>query len=286
MRNEARNRIGVDGSLRIDKEWADDSPGTSLIFAPGLKYYARSDPQGTVYIRSAGDGAELCRLPAPGPRKTVLRFSPDGRLLAVLNLGLGKAQVWGPWRKRISPRLRRFRSDGDKRPNHSFLRGKWSRDYYGFCFSPDSREIVLQQPPDLAIAVFDLATQKMTCGPLPVGGSCHVAFNPKARQLALGIPGVDAEVRDLETGMILWKQQLSRSIASLALWNPDGKALAVCLTGLGSGDVISLWDVASKKPMGNLEGQPRGGGQCVFNHAGSLLASNGWERILRRCGTP
>jgi eukaryotic-like serine/threonine-protein kinase len=277
MRNEALAALALT-DLRADKEWADDSPGTSLIFAPGLRYYARYDPKGTVYVRSSGDGAELCRLRAPGPGENCLKFSPDGRLLAVLNLELEKAQVWTLAEKENSEISEGSEVAVGKSPAIVFEE-KWRGGYGDFCFSPDSREIVLQQPPDLAIAVFDLATQKKTGGLPPVGDDCWLAFNPKARQLALGIARVRVEVRDLVTGKVLWKQPISRDIDSLT-WNPDGKTLAVCQSSF-RGDVISLWDGASGKPVGNLEGPPGGGGRCVFNHAGSLLASNGWEWILR-----
>jgi eukaryotic-like serine/threonine-protein kinase len=276
MRNEALAALALT-DLRIAEEWTDDSPGTALAFADGLKYYARADSSGTVYVRRAGTGAELCRLPAPGPGENWLSFSPDGRLLAVMNIGKGKVQVWRLKGKESSEVSENAEVVVKKDPTKVFEE-KWLR-YGGFCFSPDSREIALQQPPDLAIAVFDLSTEKKKCSLPPVRGVCRLAFNPTGRRLAFGINGAGVEVRDLETGKVLWKQPLSGDTQSLA-WNADGKTLAVC-QARASGDVISLWDGASGKPMGDLDGSASGGGRCVFNHAGTLVASNSWEGLLR-----
>jgi WD40 repeat protein len=105
-----------------------------------------------------------------------------------------------------------------------------------------------------------------------------VAFNPKLPQLALVSQGA-ATVCDLQTGKILWQHTLS-GYGPWLEWHPDGKTLAVgeSLTG---GDVISLWDVAGGKQIGKLEGMQGEGLRCAFNHAGTLLASTGWGRILR-----
>ena len=79
--------------LRVDKEWTGASDA-AMDFAPGLRRYASGDFKGNVTVRSVGDGAEICRLPAPGPGETAPLFSPDGRLLAVTHPGQGRVWVY------------------------------------------------------------------------------------------------------------------------------------------------------------------------------------------------
>ena len=59
-------------------------------------------------------------------------------------------------------------------------------------------------------------------------------------------------------------------------WHPDGKTLAV-----GAYARIYLWDVPSGKQTFALEGLRNGGIGLDFNHAGDLLASVGWEGVMR-----
>ena len=59
-------------------------------FDPGLSHYACGDFEGTVSVRRVGNGAEVCRLPAPGPGEVYPQFGPDGYLLAVVHPGLAQ----------------------------------------------------------------------------------------------------------------------------------------------------------------------------------------------------
>ncbi|HEV8063167.1 MAG TPA: WD40 repeat domain-containing serine/threonine protein kinase, partial [Gemmataceae bacterium] len=230
MRNEALAAMALT-DLRVAKEWAD-TPGGNLDFDPPLQRYARSDSNGTVSVRRVGDGSEICRLPASASQNNYPLFSPDGLWLAVLHPNQGRAQVWNLAGKEPAIIL-----DEAWRP-------------LGSCFSPDSRQIVLQHT-DLSIGVFDLATAKRVQRLAPVGVAERITFNPQGGQLALAIQGA-VQVRNLETGNVLWQQPLHGSIPWLE-WHPDGKILAVgeSLTG---GDVISLWDVQAVKRIGKLEG--------------------------------
>jgi serine/threonine protein kinase/WD40 repeat protein/Tfp pilus assembly protein PilF len=261
MRNEALAAMAMT-DLRVakDKEW-NDTLGTALDFDLGHQRYARADLKGMVYVRRVGDGAEICRLPAPGPGGNDLVFSPDGRLLAVMNPDLAKVQVWSLAGKEPAKVL-----DEAWRP-------------WDLSFSPDRRQLAVQHP-DLSIGIFDLATAKRVQRLAPGGGAepIRIAFNPKGGQLALVSQGV-AQVHDLKTGKVLWQQPPS-GVGPCLEWHPDGKTLAVGETTTG-GDVISLWDVATGKQIGKLEGMQGAGIQCAFNHDGTLLASTGWGGILR-----
>ena len=241
-----------------------------------LKYYARSDLKGNVVVRRVGDGVELCRLRGPGNGENWLGFSPDSRFLGIVNPGRDKAQVWRLTAKRTSSDIPDNSEVVVVREPTKVLETAWRA---GCCFSPDSREFAVQQPPLLDVASFDLATGKTTRTLSAGGKPCHLAFNPKGRQMALGFFGTAVEIRDLETDRLVWRKQMSGGIASIQ-WYPDGKTLAVCQSH-ANGDVISLWDGDSGEHLGNLDGLHTAGTRCIFNRAGTLMASNGWENILR-----
>ncbi len=63
-------------------------------------------------------------------------------------------------------------------------------------------------------------------------------------------------------------------------WSPDGRLLAVTNEG-GNSTPIHLWDVPSRRPVGVLEGHKNSAVRTAFSPTGNLLASNGWEVILR-----
>jgi serine/threonine protein kinase/WD40 repeat protein len=270
MRNEALAAMAL-ADLRVAKEWTGTSE-SGMDFNPALQRYACGDFKGAVYVRRIGDGAEICRLPGPGPGETFPLFSPDGCLLAVAHPGLARLQVWRLPRNETSELAQTPRVLMAKEPAKILDEAL----HWNICFSPDSRQIAVRHP-DLSIGVFDLATAKRVQHLASVGGTGTGVFNPAGRQLAL-IGQDGAQVRDLQTGKVLWKQSLSGYGEWLA-WHPDGKTLAVgeAMTG---GDVISLWDVGSGKQIAKLEGLQGGGLRFAFNHAGTLLASTGWSGNL------
>jgi len=269
MRNEALAAMALT-DLRTEKQWTGSSEA-AMDFDPALQHYAYDDFKGTVFVRRVGDGAEICRLPAPGPGGTEPLFSPDGHLLAVMHLA--GVQVWRLAGKETSEVSNTSDALPGRKPAKIFakaLRGHLS-------FSPDSRQVAFQDA-DSSIGIFDLATSKRVQSLASVGRGARSVFNPRGRQLAL--VGQDlALVRDLQTGKILWKQPLSGS-GDWITWHPDGKILVVAEWTIG-GEVISLWDVAAGKRIGKLEGSHGGGVRCAFNHAGTLLASTGWNGVLR-----
>ena len=257
--------------LRVAKEWTGNTEAATD-FAPGLQRYACGDFKGTMYVRRVGDGAEICRLPAPGPGETFPLFSPDGCLLAVWHPGQARVQVWrlpGNETSEFTKTPGLLAAQKPAKILDEACRG-------GLCFSPDSRQVAVQHP-DLSISVFDLATAKSVQHLAPVGAYWRLAFNPKSRQLAILCRDA-AEVLDLQTGKVLWKQPLSGSGDHIE-WHPDGNTLAVGEWMIG-GDVISLWDVAAGKKIVKLEGLEGGGMHFAFNHAGTLLATTGWSGLL------
>jgi WD40 repeat protein len=104
----------------------------------------------------------------------------------------------------------------------------------------------------------------------------HIAFHPDGGRLALACLSF-AQVRDLPTGEVLWHNDFEEDYSYRpVVWHPDGKTLAV-----GDGQAISLWDVVKRQQIGNLEVNAAAGTNFTFNPAGTLVASNGWNGVLR-----
>jgi WD40 repeat protein len=60
-------------------------------------------------------------------------------------------------------------------------------------------------------------------------------------------------------------------------WHPEGRILAVVSRDLA----VHLWDMAARQEIRALRRWKNGGLRITFNHAGDLLASYGWEHMLR-----
>jgi serine/threonine protein kinase/WD40 repeat protein len=274
MRNEALAAMALT-DLHVAQEWTSASDG-AVDFDPTLHHYAQSDFRGTVHVRRVGDGAEICRLPFPIDDAYLL-FSPDGLLLAVSEQR-PEARQRHPRRRVQVWRLANKASEvlAGKEPVKVLERAC----HWDLCFSPDSRQLAVQQSDEhsnLSIAIYDLATEKQILRLANADGAGCPAFNPKEKQLAW-ISQRTAQVHDLRTGKVLWQKPLSG--AAWIGWHPDGKTVAVVESTLEV-ERISLWDVALDKQVGKLEGSHGRGMQYAFNHAGTLLASVGWSRVLR-----
>src|SRR5262249_26955006 len=92
----------------------------------------------------------------------------------------------------------------------------------------------------------------------------------------------DDKVRviDLATGRQLWKSAKTTDdyVTALAL-SPDGKILA---SGAGTAESeIRLWDVASGRELGKLEGHRAGIDQLLFFPDGQTLASASRDQTIR-----
>src|SRR5262249_40410497 len=66
------------------RRWRHDTGGdwTGIDFDAEFARYALADDEGDIIVRDVRDDRELARLPSSGLRPVILRFSPDGRLLA------------------------------------------------------------------------------------------------------------------------------------------------------------------------------------------------------------
>ncbi len=239
--------------LRAAREWPGWPAGTIRVdFDGGLERYARADRPGTISVRRVADDAELCRIHS-GLDGPWLLLGPDGSCLAAWSHD--RVKVW-----RLAP------------PEPAELVDQQGGS--ASAFSPDGRCFALGLD-DGSIQVYDLAgggpPRVLAPGPRP---QC-LAFHPRERRLAVGHES-GIQIRDWETGDVLTNLPGAGDATSIA-WRPDGTTLAAA----GGDRVVSLWDVPSGRPTVRLEGITNGGIDLAFNHAGDLLATQGWEGKLR-----
>jgi eukaryotic-like serine/threonine-protein kinase len=250
LRNEAIAALALP-DLRVAKEWQTPA-GSWVVFDAKMERYARTDRAGTVYVRRAGDGAELWRLPNYSHGELGLSFSANGEYLAIEDRTRKRLHVW----RLTGPAPTRILDEPAEVHSH---------------FSPDSRQVAVQQP-DGTIGIFDLAskTRVQQLPPIPLWS--RLAFHPDGGKLA-STSGNSVQVHALAAGQLLWQ---NKQAADWLEWHPDGNSLAV-----GSDDVIAHLDAASGKQVGNMNGIPGGGVTFAFNATGDLLASRGWSGIVR-----
>jgi WD40 repeat protein/tetratricopeptide (TPR) repeat protein len=261
LRNEAVACMTL-ADLRL--EWRRDQfpvEGRALAIDPDFRRYARGDEQGTVTVYRVEDDQELVRLPGRFELRRIpfLRFSPDGRFLALRHGAQPQTHidVWDLDRRLL---VRRY-ADAEE-----------------LDFSPDSRQVAIGYR-DGVIRLHDLAAGgagQSLSPPLARDSSSKICFNSQGTALAVA----DYRSRrvciwDLATGKRVRELKHPAALGTLA-WHPQGRLLAATCQRR-----IHLWNVAAKTAPTILEGPQSSVTQLAFSHAGDLLASNGYDGILR-----
>jgi serine/threonine protein kinase/WD40 repeat protein len=254
LRNEAIACLALP-DLRPVRDWQLDQGTNERPDVDGaLELYAEADRQGNIRVRRVADHSEIVRF-ASGLGDPALAFSPDGRYLGVWDLE--RASVW---------------EVGPKRARHILSSDLIST---GPVFSSDSRHVAIAFS-NTSIDVYDLASAEKPISRLTVKEALSsIAYHPFEPQLAVGLQSRIA-VMDEQTGMIL--TELSTPSGSDYLtWHSSGKRLAAA----GYDRIVHIWDLPTRREVGRLEGFKNGGNMVTFNHAGTLVASQGWESKLR-----
>ena len=253
LRNEAIAALALP-DLRVAKEWPHGHV-LAVRFDGSCERYACAGGDGTVQVWRVGGEQPMFHLTGMGPGDLGPVLSADGRYLSVWEPGRSLLHVWRL--AGVEPSL------------------LFSEPASGaVSISRDNQWLALQEP-DGALAVYDLATNTKVRRIPDVPRAVHVVWHPNGDRLALAGDGF-AQVRDPQTGEILWHKKLANLGWRYVEWHPNGTTLAVMDL-----DTIALWDVKHDKQVGRLDGSTAGGSMFAFNPAGSLLASNGWDGILR-----
>jgi serine/threonine protein kinase/WD40 repeat protein/Flp pilus assembly protein TadD len=241
---------GFEPQVAIDSRW---------------EFYARGDPQGNVSVRRLADDQEIARFSKPGHAAAILLFSPDGRYLAAKYYRSHSEQPveYVTWDWRHGKEVLRQACAVPTRP------------VIDFAFTGDSLQLIVGGRRDGSLGIYDLATGHEVRR-LSLGGEApwSIALHPDGRRLAINHHD-RVTIHSLDTGAELASWKPGTLILDLA-WHPDGNLLAA------AGDrPIYLWDAVTRQQRRVLEGHENQVVHVAFNHAGTLLASEGWDGTTR-----
>jgi choice-of-anchor C domain-containing protein len=258
-----RKAIGclVRPDLRLDRKLPGWSAGMrELAIDDAFEQYAGRYKPGVISIRQIADGTESFRLPGEG-YGTSMHFSPDGRYFAACSADGPGATVWDLGRQERIIHV----PAGLATPAVSF--------------SPDSQRVVVGLS-DHGFAVYDLATGRLERRwPGSVAGCGAIVFHPDGRQFAAFCGANGFQIWSADKAQLLCDLRQPGKVVNTGAWCADGRVLAV--TNHGEESRIYLWDVLHKSQVGVLEGHKNVGVLATFNRTGELVASNGFEAILR-----
>jgi len=251
---------------------------------------------------------ELCRYPTPAGS---VAYSPDGKLLAVAGYVQEFVDIWDvPSRTRIKTvlpnegHLVAFSPQGDllatgvRNEIRLWRTGTW--DFVRqltlpgrvsvFKFSPDGKRLAslsaplanVSTPENVTVWEVDQWTVvRRIAGIRP--GSSHIGwldFSPDSKALVAGDAEGHLQVVDLASGTTNFKllKAHAEGVSSVA-WSPTGSIIA---SGSGYvGDRIQLWDAASGKHIGTLEGHTSWISQLIFSTDGLRLYSASGDQTIR-----
>jgi serine/threonine protein kinase/WD40 repeat protein len=250
--------------LQVLRQWdALWSWGSSVALDARLDRFAWGDSEGNIHIRRAGDDRDLSHLPGVGRilDHLKLRFSPDGRFLAVayaFDEVSSQVAVWDC----ADPRQVRKITLGD---NRDIL-----------CFSADSRRLVLGGR-DGPIVLYDLDTR----GEQHVGRHLTARlgeFCTLGRQLAFTSPDrTDVRLLDLTTGEVRDFFPPAPTFISALACDRQGRFLAV---GCGDRNVY-VWDMVEHRLQAVLGGHQRPVSALAFHPGGEVLATGSGDGTTR-----
>jgi WD40 repeat protein len=233
---------------------------------------------GGVSVRDVATGQEIAFLPAGGLTVRAA-FSPREPLLAysdVPNVGSSSTNysvhIWNGQTRQIVRTL----------PLGFYC--------YGLAFSADGRTLVTaQQSPEFQAPLGGvIALWRVSDGTLvtnyPVSLFGRRGGTPFAAAADFSVAAYASEddkvgVINLATGHELWEPQKATDDYLEALaFSPDATILA---SGECVDPVIRLWDVASGRELGRLEGHSAGIHQLLFLPDGKTLASASYDQTIR-----
>ena len=294
-----------------------------LAFSPDGALIAAGDMSGAVHLREVRGGRERSVLRFAGLEQmkssgfvVALAFSPDGRNLASGGTYDGTARLWDVNSGRLLADLESFPvPKGSGRMDcvaalafspdgRTVATGGYDRDlrlwdaatgrlraalrghHFGLtavAYSPDGRTIATGDGRG-TVRLWDVNTHRPRARwPGYANGVVALAFSPDGKTLAVARDEGPVRLRDLTADR--WRAEIPRGKAHRGqglAFSPDGKTLAVA----GSWDVATLWDVASARMTGLLEGHARSPNSIAYSPDGETIATGGDDSTLKIWDAP
>ncbi|HEX5443375.1 MAG TPA: WD40 repeat domain-containing serine/threonine protein kinase, partial [Pirellulales bacterium] len=262
LRDEAIACLAL-ADLRPARRWPGYSNGaTALTFDRAFKRYARSDSDGKLQVRSVEGDRLLIELPSPGPGEHVwiLSFSPDGRHLAAVHHPHTIIHVWRLETKTLVLNQHIGRS---------------------FQFHRDGRLLAFLDHTDGAVTIYDLSAGKVVARFAPGATPGSFAFDPRGDQIAITLATPPCiGLFDLKTQRrerMLLVNSLPPATTTRLAFSPNGRLIAATRTD----NKVYVCDVATGSVQAVLRGHQAKPTDAIFNAAGNLLATAGWDGTVR-----
>lgn len=188
-------------------------------------------------------------------------FSPDGKLIAATEPGLGFVRVWEAETGKVI---------------HAVHLGGAAMS---IAFSPDGKTFAAGSWGDNLIRLWDVATWKETTKPAtspPESWVGALAISPDGKTLAVGTGKGVIHLLDPESGAERKRLSGSRAQVMSLVFTADGQELAA-----GCGDeVVRIWDVATGKAA-TIRGHTKSVFPVALSPDGDRLASSGFDGTTR-----
>ena len=295
-----------------------------VAFSPDGELVAAGDIRGAVHLREVRTGRERSGLAIPGLKESewagqlsAVAFTPDGKRLAAGGTYDATARLWDVASGRVLASLESFAvpknsgrmdcvmslafaPDGKTIATVGYdhelrlwevatgrlrasLRGH-SFDLTAVAFSPDGKTVASGDY-DGNVRLWDVATNRPSARwPGYERAVVALAFSPDGKTLAVARDNSVVRLRDLTADR--WRIDLHHSLphfGQILAFSPDCKTLVVAG---GVWDVATVWDTASGRMTGFLEGHTRNPKTVAFSPDGRTIATGSGDGTLKLWDVP